>query len=73
MVLMAVSSKKPIVPVYVKVRKSLWHRQYIIIGEPINPSEILPKMPSLSDMDSIAEILREKENELKTIADNIKQ
>ena len=72
MVLMAVSSKKPIVPVYVKVRKRLWHRQYIIIGEPINPSEILPKIPSLSDMDNITEILREKEKELKTIADNIK-
>ena len=72
MVLMSVSSKKPIVPVYIKVRKNIWERQYIIIGEPINPSEMLPKMPSLSDMDNIAELLREKEKELKAIADQIK-
>ena len=72
MVLMSISSKKPIIPVYIKVRKSFWHRQYVIVGEPINPSEILPKIPSLSDMDKIAELLREKEKELKAIADEIK-
>lgn len=72
MVLMAISSKKPIVPVYLKMRKSIWHRQYIVFGEPINPSEVLGKMPSLSDMDKIADILREKEIELKLIADQIK-
>lgn len=72
MVLMAVSSKKPIVPVYIKVRKSIWHRQCIVFGEPINPVEVLGTMPSLADMDRIADILREKEIELKLIADQIK-
>ena len=72
MVLMSFSAKKPIVPVYVKVRKSLWHRQYIVVGEPIDTAKMLPPIPSLSDMDGIAEILREKEKELKSIADNIK-
>ena len=72
MVLMSVSAKKPIIPVYVKVRKSLWHRQYVIIGEPIHPAEMLQKMPSLSDMDRVAELLREKEKELKELADKIK-
>ena len=72
MVLMAVTAKKPIIPIYIKVRKNILKRQYIIIGEPINPAELLPKIPSLSDMDKIAEILREKEKELKTIADSIK-
>lgn len=70
-VLMSVSAKKPIVPVYVKVRKSFWHRQYIVVGEPINPSEALQGMPSLSEMDKVAELLREKERELKVIADGI--
>ena len=70
-VLMSVSSRKPIVPVYVKVRKSLWNRQYIIIGEPVDPSAMLGKAPSLSDMDKIAEILREKEQELKAISDTL--
>ena len=71
-VLMALNARKPILPVYIKVRKNPWHRQYIIIGEPIDPSEMLPKIPSLSDMDKVAELLQEKENELKEIADNIK-
>ena len=72
MVLMAVTSQKPIVPVYIKIRKSIWHRQYVVFGEPINPVEVLGGMPSLADMDKIADILREKEQELKIIADNIK-
>ena len=71
-VLMSVSSKKPIVPVYIKIRKNIWHRQCIVFGEPINPIEVLGDKPSLSDMDKIAVILREKEKELKIIADNIK-
>ena len=72
MVLMAVTSKKPIVPVYIKVRKSIWQRQCIVFGEPINPVETLGGMPSLADMDRIADVLREKEKELKIMADNIK-
>ena len=71
-VLMSVSSKKPIVPVYIKIRKNIWHRQCIVFGEPINPVEVLEDKPSLSDMDKIAAILREKEKELKIISDNIK-
>ena len=71
MVLMAVSSGKPIVPVYIKVRKRFWQRQYVIIGEPINPTAMLQKMSTLSDMDRVAELLREKEKELKEIADSI--
>ncbi len=70
-VLMAVTAKKPIVPVYVKKRKSFFRRQCVVIGEPINPIEICGKMPSLSEMEKIAELLREKEKELKEIADNI--
>ena len=70
-VLMAVTAKKPIVPVYVKKRKSFFHRQCVVIGEPINPIEICGKMPSLSEMEKIAELLREKEKELKEIADNM--
>lgn len=70
-VLMSISSQKPIVPVYVKVRKSFWHRQCVVFGEPLNLVEILGKMPSLSDMDRIADVLVEKEKELKQIADRI--
>lgn len=69
-VLMAVTAKKPIVPIYVKKRKNIWQRQVVVIGEPINPFEAFGKMPSLSDMEKIAQTLREKESELKKLADN---
>ena len=72
MILMSVMSKKPIVPVYIKKRKGIWKRQCVVFGEPINPVEELGNMPSLSDMDRFADVLREKEMELKLLADNIK-
>lgn len=70
-VLMAVTAKKPIVPVYIKKRKNFFQRQCVVIGEPINPIEMCNKMPSLADMEKITETLREKEKELKQIADNL--
>ena len=71
-VLMAVTAKKPIVPIYIKKRKNCLHRQRVVIGEPINPVEICGgKMPSLAQMEEIAAFLREKESELKKIADNL--
>ena len=70
-VLMAITAKKPIIPVYIKKRKSIFNRQCVIVGEAINPIEMCGKMPSLVDMEKISELLREKEKELKQIADNI--
>ena len=70
-VLMAVTAKKPIIPVYIKKRKNFFQRQRVIIGEPIDPIEMCGKMPSLADMEKISENLRAKEQELKQIADNL--
>ena len=70
-VLMAVTAKKPIIPVYIKKRKNFFQRQCVIIGEPINPIEMCGKTPSLANMEKISENLREKEKELKQIADNL--
>ena len=70
-VLMAITAKKPIIPVYIKKRKSIFNRQCVIVGEAINPIEMCGKMPSLADMEKISELLREKEKELKQIADNL--
>ncbi len=66
-VLMSVTAKKPIIPVYVEKRKNFFKRQRIVIGEPINPIEMCGKMPTLAEMDKISEVLRQKENELKQI------
>lgn len=68
-VLMSVTAKKPIIPVFVKKRKNIWQRQRVVIGEPIKPWEIFGKMPSLAEMEKITELLRAKERELKEIAD----
>lgn len=70
-VLMAVTAKKPIVPIYIKKRKSVWNRQCVVVGEPIDPMKMCGKIPSLKEMENIAEILREKEKELKNIADKL--
>ena len=70
-VLMAVTAKKPIIPVYIKKRKNFFQRQRVVIGEPINPIEMCGTMPSLAEMEKISENLREKEQELKQIADNL--
>ena len=68
-VLMAVTAKSPIVPIYVKKRRNIWQRQRVVIGEPINPVDELGKVPSLADMDKIAKKLRIKESELKDLAE----
>ena len=70
-VLMAVTAKKPIIPIYIKKRKNFFHRQLVVAGEPINPVEMCGKMPSLADMEKFSETIREKEKELKQIADNL--
>ena len=70
-VLMSVTANKPIIPIYIKKRKSVWNRQCVVIGEPINPTEICGKTPSLKEMENIAEILRQKEETLKEIADKL--
>jgi hypothetical protein len=54
---------------YIKKRKSLWQRQVVVLGEPIDPADMLGKMPSLADMDKVAAYLHEQERALKAIAD----
>lgn len=70
-VLMAYQSKKPIIPVYVKKRKSFFNRQVVIIGEAINVCELMSKIPTLKEINKVTEILREKESQLKEISDNL--
>lgn len=70
-VLMSVTAKVPIIPIYIKKRKNIWGRQCVIIGEPLNLTCMFNRTPSLSDMDKIAIILKEKEEELKKISDNL--
>ncbi len=70
MILMALKSKVPIVPVYMAPRKNRWHRLKAVIGEPIDINELCGKMPSIATIEKAAEILREKELKLRKIYDD---
>ena len=63
-ILMAYSSRKPIVPVYLVKTKHWYNRRVIIIGEPINVNELCGKIPSMEAIDKVCSYLREKESEL---------
>lgn len=67
-VLIALQGKAPIVPVYVKPREHFWQRMTFVIGEPIDLVQRYGKRPSMSEIDAVAEELRQKEEELKQIA-----
>ena len=67
MVLMALQGKQPILPVYLKPRAHWWQRQKIAVGEPIDVTALYGARPSLKEIDSIAEKLREAEEELSKI------
>lgn len=69
-ILMALKTNSPIIPMYVGGKYGLKKRQKAIIGIPFNPRDYCQgKMPTLVELDSICEILYEKECELKAILD----
>jgi len=63
-ILMAHISGKPIVPIYIIPAKS-WHdSNKIIVGEPIDLTELCGKIPSAQQIEDAAKHLRQKEQEL---------
>ncbi|MBQ7474474.1 MAG: 1-acyl-sn-glycerol-3-phosphate acyltransferase [Clostridia bacterium] len=67
MALMALRAKVPIVPVYVKPRKSVWQRARFAIGEPIDVAAEYAEAPSFATIEKIAREVRDKEEFLKTL------
>ena len=63
-ILMAQQSSKPIVPVYIVKREKWYHRQIVLIGEPLDVREICGPMPTMDDLKKANDILREREIEL---------
>lgn len=59
MVLMAARAGVPIVPCYIVKRKSIWNRQRVVIGEPVE-TRIEGKMPSMSQIEEITNTLYER-------------
>ena len=69
LVMMAIRSGVPIVPIYSKTPEKWYRRTVYCIGEPIDVRERLGAMPSMDSIQKFSEFLREKEAELKKIAE----
>lgn len=64
-ILMAHSTNKPIIPMYIIKGKKWYNRWYGVLGDPINVRELCGPMPSLEKINEVSDYIREKEEELK--------
>ncbi len=62
---MAHKSKASILPMYIIKRNKWYHRQQIVVGQPINIFEMLGEKPTMQDLNNASILLREKEEELR--------
>ncbi len=69
MVLMALKSECPIVPVYIRPRRHWYSRLVVCVGDRIDVKEALGPRPSLRRMDEMAALLEEREKELAALAE----
>lgn len=67
MVLMAVMSGKPIIPMYLQKRQNVWQRLRVGIGEPIYVDDEERKKAPLEYMDKLSKQIYEKEKELQEL------
>ncbi len=63
--LMAHKSGAPILPVYITECKKWYHRQTVVIGEPIDVRSMLGSMPNVADLNRVSEHLRAEEERLQ--------
>lgn len=61
----SIMNKTPIIPVYIERRKNFWHREKIVVGEPIYLHEYCSPIPTMPEIEKAGEILYNKEQELK--------
>ena len=75
MVLIAMQSKKPIVPVYVKKPRKFYNRLTVAVGEPVDVCALYGGRPSLSQIEEVSALLHEKEEKLREMCgdSNVKQ
>ena len=66
-VLMAYQANVPIIPVYHEIRKNIFVRQKLVVGEPIDIRKQFGDKIGMKDVDEISKYLFDKENELKEI------
>ena len=68
MVLMAMQSDCPIIPIYVMKRKSVWERLTMAVGEPIYVNEP-GKRASMSEIQAITEQIHDREEKLREMCE----
>ena len=68
-VLMALKCKVPIIPIYIKRREHWYERLRYVIGEPIYLRDYIKGVPKIDDLISLADMLHDKEVELKAFLD----
>lgn len=64
-ILMAHSTNKPIIPLYIIKGKKWYNRWYGVIGDPIDVRALCGPLPSLDKLNEVSNMLRDKEEELK--------
>lgn len=65
-VLMAIMAKAPIVPMYMEKRTKWYKRQRVVVGEMVNVFDYVKSpIPTIDEINSVAKMLFEKEQELK--------
>ena len=67
-ILMALRSKKPIIPVYVMPRKHWYNRLLAFIGEPYSVVDDIGEKPAMGKIDLAAQTLEQKARELSLLA-----
>lgn len=73
MVLMAMRSGKPIVPVYIGSRKNILRRIPMAVGEPVDVKALCGDRPAYSRIEEVTQLLYEKEQKLKALCDAFSQ
>lgn len=61
----SIMNKTPIVPIYLARRKNFFHRDRVIVGEPIYLHELCSEMATIPEIEKAGQYLYQKEQELK--------
>ena len=70
MIMMALKSKTPIVPLYIKKRKHWYSRLECVYGEPVNIVDFIKDdKVTMNDINNASKYLEEQENKLRQIAE----
>ena len=67
MILMAIQSKKPIVPVYIHKRAHFYNRLVMCVGEPVDTETLCGSRPDMKEINRAAKLLQEKETTLSLL------